>query len=150
MSEKITYVKLDTTDRKGDLLMSKAGRPYTRQTLKVSSKGDKYISGFMNESTKGWAVGNDVDILITESTTLDKNNQPYLNWSLPKKEDKVGEKLEEILNKITAGNLRLSMIEEHLKMTKTVDKPHYPSAEEEGIDVDQTFPDDVDTSSVPF
>lgn len=124
--EKITYIKIDTTDREGNQLMGKNGKPYNRQTLKVESKGDRYISGFLNENTKGFAVGDEVDIQITESGKLDKNGKPYLNWSLPKKGEvdnrllkDVYDNTETILNRIVGLSLTLSAIEAKLEGKKS-------------------------------
>ncbi len=117
--EKITFVKLDSTDQKGAPLIGKNGKPYTRQTLKVESKGDRYISGFLNESTRGFQVGDEVDIVITEATAMDKQGRPYLNWALPKKGsldvekiDRILENTETILNRLVGFRIDTEIIKE--------------------------------------
>lgn len=139
--EKITYIKIDDTDREGNALVGKNGRPYSRQTLKVVSKEGRFISGFLNESTKGFKVGDEVDIVIMESDKLDKNGNPYLNWSLVKKEDKTDAKLEQILNKLTGISLDLLRIESKLEGKKST----YPAN-----DAPEPFPDNEFDDSSPF
>lgn len=147
--EKILYVKIDSTDREGKPLVSAKGYSYSRQTLKVESKGDRYISGFLNEATKGFAVGDEVDILITESDKLDKNGKPYLNWSLPKKGEvdnrllkDVYDNTETILNRIVTLTLDLQIIKDKLNPKKDT----YPANiapqpfPEEDEDIDDIVP----------
>ena len=57
--EKITYIA-----RKP--MTSKAGKPFTSLSLKVESRGDRFISGFGNKSNEHWVVGQEVDIIIEE------------------------------------------------------------------------------------
>lgn len=131
--EKITFVKLDTTDREGKPLMGKNGRPYTRQTLKVESKGDRFISGFMGELTRGFSVGDEVDILITEAAAKDKEGRPYLNWSLPKKGAVSDELIKEIHEGIeTLQNRMVSLILEVRSMKDNLPKKNpYPKESNE-------------------
>jgi len=137
--EKITFTKLETTDKNGQPLVGKNGKPYTRHTLKVESRGDRYISGFMNETTRNWQIGDEVDILITESTATDRNGNPYLNWSLPKKEDKVNDKLEDILNKIVGLTIEVRAMNEFVrgKSAKVDAQVGYPT-------------EDINPDDVPF
>lgn len=139
--EKLTYVNSTTTDKEGNSLKTKAGKPYTRLSLKVESKGDRYVSGFGNTENKDWKVGDEVDIVITESTTQDKNGNPYLNFSMPKKEDKVDEKLEMILNKLTGLIISVETIKEAVRPKKP---STYPTQSNE------TAFDDVPSEDVPF
>lgn len=129
--DKITFIKRDTSDREGNALKTKDGRPYTRLSLKVESKGDRYISGFGNKDNENWKIGDEVDIVITESTTKDKNGVPYLNFSMSKKEDVTNEKLELILNALTGIRLELQSI-------KAFVEPRKRSQQEidEGINLD--------------
>ncbi len=129
--EKITFLKLDTSDQKGAPLIGKNGKPYTRQTLKVESKGDRYISGFLNDATKGFAIGDEVDIVITEATAVDKQGRPYLNWSLPKKGsldtekiDRIYENTETLLNRMVQFQITLETMKDYIvPKKKTVDYP---------------------------
>lgn len=139
--EKITYIKRDTSDREGNALISKQGKPYTRMTLKVESKGERYISGFGNQSNAGWQVGDEVDITITESDTKDKTGKPYLNFSQPKKEDKIDDKLELILNKLTGLQLSIGALTDKLVPKKTP----YPVN-----DAPEPFADEDTDSEIPF
>lgn len=138
MSEKITYLKRDDTDREGNALMSKAGKPYTRMTLKVESKGDRYISGFGNASNKDWSVGDEVDITIVEAEKTDKEGRPYLNFSQPKSVDKIGDDIAIIKKDITTLLLLMRDIKDN-----TSKKGPYPTREMEGMTDEQPFDDDL-------
>ncbi len=125
--ETLTFIKRDNTDREGNELKTKDGRPYTRLSIKVESKGDKYISGFGNSENKNWNVGDEVDITITESATKDKNGLPYLNFTQPKKEDRVLDNTERILNALVGIRLDIATIKSALVSQKKVsDSGEYP------------------------
>lgn len=142
--ETITYLKSDNTDREGNQLMSKAGKPYTRLTLKVESKGDRFISGFENAQTKEWRVGDEVDIIITESDKKDKNGNPYLNWSLPKKEAVSNDLLKQIADDQFKILARLGGLINDIRiiMDYTVPKKNgatYPTRADEGMSEEDPF-----------
>lgn len=134
--EKLTFVKRTDTDAKGDALMSKQGKPYTRVSIKTESKGDHYISGFGNQGNADWKVGDEVDIVITESDAKDKTGKPYLNFSQAKKEDKVYDNTETILNKLVGIDLTLNQILAAVKPQKKTGID-YPVN-----DVPEPFPED--------
>lgn len=129
--ETLTFVKRDSTDKEGNPLVTKDGRPYVRMSIKVASRGDRYLSGFGNAANGGWQVGDEVDIVITESDKLDKNGKPYLNFSLPKPEDKANEALNKILMEITPIKLMLQEILSHVKPRKKS-----PQEVDEDINID--------------
>ncbi len=145
--EKITYIKRNNTNQKGDLLVGKNGKPYVRVSLKVESKGDRYISGFAGVDNADWEVGDEVEMTITESTSLDKNGKPYLNFTTKKAEvgsaalGALDEKLEDLLNKVTGISMDIQIIKERLDGK---DKKSYPKESNE------TAFDDFDPGSVPF
>ena len=138
MKEKITWLKRDTTDKEGSPLISKkTGRPYTRLTLKVESKGDKYLSGFDGVQTKDWKVGDEVEIDITE-------NGQYLNFSVPKRVEKdsyTSEMLEAIRNAQVGHTIALAQILELLKPKKK----EYPTQSNV-----TAFDEPTDEDGVPF
>lgn len=141
--EKILYIKRDTSDREGNALISKQGKPYTRMTLKVESKGERYISGFGNQSNADWAMGDEVDIVIAESATKDKTGKPYLNFSQPKKNEyPTDEKLETVLNKLVGIQLSIDLI---LAAVKPSQKKVEPTEEDE-----QDYTDGQEDSGIPF
>ena len=136
--EKLTYLKRDTSDREGNALISKQGKPYTRLSIKVESKGDRYISGFGNEGNKDWKVGDEVDITITESTTMDKSGKPYLNFSMPKK-DSGNEEVMTMLQKIFMA--QGGMANDLRRIIDRLDAKTYPTRESEGLTDDVPFDD---------
>lgn len=102
--ETITKVARYTTDKKGDQLKTKTGRPYVSQRIQIQSKPDLWISGFENPITAGWKEGDSVDIVITQ-------NDKYWNWALPKKEDESNKQLTMLLNDMVL--LKLAVAEIH-------------------------------------
>lgn len=69
--------------------ISQAGKPFTSMSIKTQEHGDKWLGGFLSEGNKDWVVGDTVDIEI--STKGD-----YLNYSLPKSENKPSQSPESI------------------------------------------------------
>lgn len=142
MIEKLTFVKRDSTDREGNPLISKQGKPYTRMSIKVESRGDRYLSGFANAGNASWKPGDEVDIVITEAQAKDKNGQPYLNFSQPKPADIASEGISKILDKLTAMQLDINTIKSHVipKKKATYGDPELDASPETAFDIDT--PDD--------
>ena len=95
-----------TTDKEGKQLMSKQNKPYTRLVIETEEH-NKPLSGFENAQTSKWEVGQQVDIEV-------KENGQYLNFSVPKAEDKVNEKLELVLNKLVGIQLEIGRLTDAL------------------------------------
>ena len=119
---KLQKIARFTTNKDGEALKTKDGRPYTSVTIKVAEHGDKWISGFGNAVNANWRDGDEVELIITPKGE-------YLNFSMPKAEDKQNELSEKILNKLTQMNLLLSAIHQHI-----VPKKQAPVPMTEGID----------------
>lgn len=144
--ETITYLKRDDTDREGNALKTKAGKPYTRMTLKVESKGERYISGFGSAQNKDWKVGDSVDITITEAEKTDKEGRPYLNFTQPKPIDKVGDDIATIKSDI----MKILLVVRNIDANTTAkSKIAYPSRADEGM-TGEPFPDDSSEEEPPF
>ena len=73
----LTYVKNEPKRSQ------KSGKFYTMTTLRFHELGDKWISGFGNEQTERWVVGDKVDVEIYEE---DYQGKAYTKFRLPKKE----------------------------------------------------------------
>lgn len=119
---KLTYLNSTNLDKAGNVLKTKDGRPYSRVTIKTAEYGDKYLSGFENAVTKSWKVGDEVEIMVEEKGGA--NGVVYLNFSTPKKDDEVNQKLEQILNKLTGFGLQLEMIKEAIGIKKEFTQPN--------------------------
>lgn len=140
--EKLTYVKRETTNAAGDPLIGRNRRPYTRLVVKTESKGDRYISGFGNEGNTDWAVGQEVEIEITESDKLDKKGQPYLNFTTKKPEAsnvEVMAKLETLHNFLVGIKLEINAIRGFVEPKTKV--TNYPMSEGEP-DFDVPLPEE--------
>lgn len=68
---------------------ARTNKPFTSQSLRSTEYGERYLSGFGSKETINWKVGDVVEVDVKESDKMDKNNKPYLNWSLPKPESPV-------------------------------------------------------------
>lgn len=85
--QKVTLKKVYSTDtdKEGNKLMGKNGKPYTRMSIQTEEHGDRWISGFQNASNKEWKEGDTVELVVEEKGE-------YLNFKVPNKSDaKVGE-----------------------------------------------------------
>lgn len=129
----ITDIKRYTQDKQGEPLKTRDGRLYTRVTIKTEEHGDKMISGFENEITKSWNIGDEVDIKVEQKGE-------YLNFSTPKKDDAVNSKLEQILNGITSIKLKLTNMEANM--------PKLTSAGTKVPDFSEV--DDISPEDIPF
>lgn len=89
---KITYL------RREEKVSQKTNKAYTSLSLKLSSYGDRYISGFGNKDNGHWVQGmelTDDDILIEETEPNEQGKQ-YLNFKTPKKEDVLEKRLADL------------------------------------------------------
>ena len=73
----ITKVYRSDKDKNGNVLMSKAGRPYTKLAIKTKEYGDRWLSGFDNKDTSSWNDGDTVELNIEEKGE-------YLNFNTKK------------------------------------------------------------------
>lgn len=74
----ITFVGRYTTKKDGSPLIGANGKPYTSLRLKANEYGDKFLSGFDNAQTRGWKVGDTVEVDVEQKGE-------YLNFSVPQK-----------------------------------------------------------------
>jgi hypothetical protein len=129
---KLTKVTRFTTNKEGQPLKTKDGRPYTSVRIQVAEYGQSWISGFGNAQNNSWKEGDDAELII-------EKKGEYLNFSMPKPVDKQNELNEKILNKLTQMNLLLSAIHEHVvpkkqgavKMPEGVDYPEEDLGQED-------------------
>ena len=81
---KITLTRVFATDKNkdGTPLMSKLGKPYSKMSIKCVEHGDKWLSGFKGKENEFWKEGDQVDVIV-------KQNGDFLNYDVPKAEDKL-------------------------------------------------------------
>lgn len=85
---KLISVTRYANDKDGNPLKTKDGRLYTR--LVIGAEGyEKTLSGFDGKETKDWAVGSEVEVEVEQKGD-------YLNFRVPKKDDKTTELIETI------------------------------------------------------
>lgn len=79
----LTKVYTSDKDKNGVAFIAKAsGRPYSKMSIKCVEHGDKWLSGFKGKENEFWKEGDVVDIIV-------KQNGEYLNYDVPKAEDKL-------------------------------------------------------------
>lgn len=113
----VTITKINKTERTS----KKTGKPFTSLGIMTVEHGEKWLSSFDGKETAAWKEGDKVDIEITQ-------NGEYLNFTVPKKEDKADQKLEKILNKLTGIGVDLEIIKGYVipKTTRVVSDNAYP------------------------
>ena len=73
---KLTKIYRNTTNKAGEPLKTKDGKPYVRVVFKCEKYGDKYVSGFENEGNINWKIGDEVEVMIEAVGE-------YLNFKMP-------------------------------------------------------------------
>ncbi len=121
---KLTLTSIQRYDKdKGGLpLKTRDNRPYTRLVIRVKEYGEKQLSGFDNPQTQNWKEGDEIEAEVEQKGE-------YLNFKLPKKEDKVAEALERILVNQTKILLGQQEIANYLQ-TNLKSVPTYPKRDE--------------------
>lgn len=81
---KITLTRIFISDKNkdGTPLMSKLGKPYSKMSVKCVEHGDKWLSGFKGKENEFWKEGDQVYVIL-------KQNGDFLNYEVPKAEDKL-------------------------------------------------------------
>lgn len=93
---KITITRVFTSDKdqQGVPFKTKDGKPYTKLLLKATEYGDNWLSGFQNARNSSWKEGDTVEVLIT--TKVGKDGKTYYNFSVPKTEDVLAERVSKL------------------------------------------------------
>jgi hypothetical protein len=137
----LTFVGRYTTKKDGSPLIGKSGKPYTSVRIKTNAHGDKYLSGFENESTKGWKAGDEVEISVEQKGE-------YLNFSTAKsqaggmsEEDKI--MLQKIFQEVYAARQEIVMVRQLLQ--KKGDIP-----EENNVLGLEEYPDEPNPADIPW
>ncbi len=143
MQVKLTNVYVTDKDKEGNLLMSKAGKPYTRMSIKTEEHGDRWISGFKNKGNESWKQGDTVEVII-------KENGQYLNFDTPKPNDVNNEKLEDIMKMLTEIKLDVKAIKERTKRNVGEMSPDEVPQDDEMPDFNKVDNDEINPEDIPF
>lgn len=119
----ISKIARFTTNKTGQPLMTKAGKPYTSVRFQCNEYGERWISGFGNQTNSAWKEGDKVEVIIEQKGE-------YLNFETPKKEDKVDAKIEQVLNAIVGIRIELAGMNERLNRLVGA-KADYPEVSNE-------------------
>ena len=87
MQVKLTQLHRSDKDKSGNSYVGKNGRPYTRLGIKTVEYGDKWLSGFGNQTNANWKIGDVVEIEVEE--VAGKDGKQYLNFRMESQEDKM-------------------------------------------------------------
>jgi len=119
--ETIRLTRISRSDK-----TSKAGKPYVSLGIQCDKYGDQWINGFGGQENADWKEGDEVEVTIEKKTF---NGKEYLNFTTPKKADKIQEELTKIRHALfDIKNMLLNL------------QPNkYPTAESEGIDGEVPF-----------
>jgi hypothetical protein len=130
--QKLTWIKSEQKK-------SKAGKDYTSVSIKTDRYGDKFLSGFGSKENRDWKVGDEIEIVVHE---VESNGKIYLNFE-HKREPKADEKIATLESRVvdleeTVENIRkfLKPIYEERKGKDTPPGRHYPTPDDEGINLD--------------
>jgi hypothetical protein len=146
MKVTITKIARFTTKKDGSPLLTQKGKPYTSVRFTCNEYGERWVSGFGNQDNAGWKAGDTVEALIEEKGE-------YLNFSTPKSGgaadmSAVEAKLEKILNILVGHKIELETIK---GMVAPKPKRAYPTAEDEGIDVEHAGePTPEELNNIPW
>lgn len=145
--QKITSLQIYDKDKDGNTLKTRDGKVYERIIIKTDRHGENSLSGFVSKATQDWKVGSEIEIEVT--TVSNGKGGFYYNFKTPKAEDKVNQKLEQILNGQTTIKLKLEQILELLRPNR-----NFTSAGTKVPDfseVDLKYPtDEINPDDVPF
>lgn len=136
-AEKITIARIGSfnTDKQGNKLINKNGKPYTR--VLIDTTDGRKMSGFGSQETSNWNEGMEVEVEVTESNG-------YLNFNLPKKEAvsemAIKTAVDQMLQPI---RMSLARIEEHLGTAPkpTIGNTNVPYPTDEGYNNPSPFDD---------
>ena len=129
---KITQISRFTNDKQGNPLQTKDGRPYTRVNLKTDKYGDKWLSGFGNQTNADWKQGDEVEIIV-------KQNGEYLNFDTPKKEDNLLKEINSMAFAIHGLQADMRKVLGLLQGAKEEEEPPMPEVDEDSDGMGDQF-----------
>lgn len=97
----------------------KTGKPYTRFAFMANEYGDKWISGFGNAQTAQWREGDTVEVTIEK---VQKDDKEFINFSLPKREEKTAQDMTLIMVKLGHLEYKIDSIIDHLTGTNKLNE----------------------------
>lgn len=100
----LTAVYINTTNKDGSPLMTNTGKPYSKMNLKAKEYGDRYISGFANQSNEKWKAGDVVEVIIEQKGE-------YLNFKNPTPEQLLEIRVAKLEENIIALSTRIAVLE---------------------------------------
>ena len=144
MQQKVTLTRLNrsTTDKDGNPLMGRNGKPYTRLGIQTVEYADKWLSGFGGYTNEKWKEGDVVTIDVTQ-------NGEYLNFSSLSKIDLLEKRVEALEAQInTPKNLApispTQPVAQHVQPMQQQVVPNYTAP------VEQSYDQGINPDEIPF
>jgi len=111
-------MKLKIESIKNEDKTSKNGKPYVACSIK---SGGEYYNGFGNAQTKGWNVGDEVEV---ETYEEEYNGKMYKKFRVPKESEQFKQTLEVIVKELRSLKERVSKLERGgVDSSEEADKP---------------------------
>ena len=132
MVEKLTITRLGEIQNKSGV-SQKTGKPYNFNVVGFQAAGKEgWINFNFNGEHHSLEVGKEYEFTLS---SREYNGKTYWSGAFPKSQDRTDEKIEKILNILVSHKIIL----EEIKATVLAKKSPYPTAEDEGIDLDVPF-----------
>src|SRR3990167_10246400 len=128
----LTYINQFKVDKDGKPYTTKNGKPFVRVSVKVSERGNEYVSGLWFGADCPWKVGDKIQMEIKEELY---NGKKSLKFELPRKENPNQKQFEEVLGELS----KIKMLIYELVDEKR--KPNLPKVEEVPYPTEEISPD---------
>ncbi|KKL48013.1 hypothetical protein LCGC14_2329780 [marine sediment metagenome] len=99
----IAEIERNDTNNDGQQLVTKMGKAYQRVFIKPKGS-DVRLSGFGNQTTDKWNVGETVEVIVEKNGT-------YWNFKIPRQEDMLIEKVAEFEKILNDMDTRIKTLE---------------------------------------
>ena len=122
----LTITKITRTQRTSP----KTNKPFTSVGIQTIEHGSRWLSGFGSAVNASWKEGDKIDVIVEESSKMDKEGKPYLNFTMPKVvSGGMSEQDRELLNEIKIG---INMLTREVASVKALlSRPENTPMEEE-------------------
>ena len=143
-------ITITNTPSVKDYVSKKNGKPYKKIYLKAQEYGADVISGFYRAEMANWKKGDVVDVERVSEGSVSKDGQTtFRDFKMPERQGAVNtkeieKKLEQVLNYLVGLKIEIAIIKENVAPKKPHAPVDYPTAESEGIDTDNVFPEPTD------
>lgn len=149
---KLTKIYTTDKDKQGNPLLSTKGRPYTRMSIKTNEYGEKWISGFQGKENSNWKEGDTVEVIIKKT---ERGGTEYLNFEVPKQEDKTKDELVKISLQLSGIKLLVQQIADTVGVNNKIQAVNLPThagiMQPANLPSSVNYPEeDINPEDIPF